>query len=75
MASTSELSRLMVQMPQPIMAADRIPGLCCWPVGDPGTPSFAFCEEVSQPGKPYCEKHCQRAYVGRSTPCTDRAAL
>lgn len=63
------------QAPEPIVAVDRVRGLCCWPIGHPGTPSFAFCGEVSRPGKPYCEEHCQRAYVGRPTACPDRAAL
>ena len=74
MVSTREPLPLVVQTPEPIRAADRLPGLCCWPVGHPGTPGFAFCDAVSQPGKPYCEKHCQRAYVGRATACADRAA-
>lgn len=26
---------------------------CCWPIGDPGTKSFRFCDDVSLPGKPY----------------------
>ena len=36
---------------------------CCWPLGDPGTKSFRFCDEPSRPGKPYCEDHCAVAYV------------
>jgi GcrA cell cycle regulator len=74
MPSTREPLPAVVQTPEPIRVADRLPGLCCWPVGHPRTPGFAFCEEVSQPGKPYCEKHCQRAYVGRATACAGRAA-
>lgn len=36
---------------------------CCWPFGEPGTPSFRFCEEPSVPGKPYCPPHVTVAYV------------
>jgi GcrA cell cycle regulator len=36
---------------------------CCWPIGEPGTPSFRFCDDVALPGKPYCEAHAQLAYV------------
>lgn len=36
---------------------------CCWPLGDPGTPGFHFCGAPPLVGKPYCETHCQIAYV------------
>jgi GcrA cell cycle regulator len=36
---------------------------CCWPIGEPGTRSFCFCDAASVPGKPYCEDHAQLAYV------------
>ena len=36
---------------------------CCWPLGEPGTKSFRFCDEASAPGKPYCGEHAQLAYV------------
>jgi GcrA cell cycle regulator len=36
---------------------------CCWPIGEPGTPSFRFCDADALPGKPYCEAHAQVAYV------------
>jgi GcrA cell cycle regulator len=36
---------------------------CCWPIGEPGTRSFRFCDAASLPGKPYCEQHAQLAYV------------
>lgn len=36
---------------------------CCWPLGDPGTRSFRFCDVASLPGKPYCAEHAQVAYV------------
>ena len=36
---------------------------CCWPIGEPGTRSFRFCDEASVGGKPYCEQHAALAYV------------
>ncbi len=36
---------------------------CCWPIGEPGTRSFRFCDDESLPGKPYCAIHASRAYV------------
>jgi len=36
---------------------------CCWPIGEPGSSSFRFCDEASVPGKPYCEAHAELAYV------------
>ena len=36
---------------------------CCWPIGEPGTRSFRFCDAASDPGKPYCSDHVKLAYV------------
>ncbi len=36
---------------------------CCWPIGEPGTKSFRFCDSDATPGKPYCGEHAQLAYV------------
>ena len=36
---------------------------CCWPIGDPGTPSFRFCDGGALPNKPYCAEHAALAYV------------
>lgn len=36
---------------------------CCWPIGEPGTRSFHFCDSPSEPGKPYCGEHAKLAYV------------
>jgi GcrA cell cycle regulator len=38
-------------------------GMCCWPIGEPGTPDFRFCGLPTVPGKPYCKEHCAIAYV------------
>ena len=36
---------------------------CCWPIGEPGTPGFHFCDAEALSGKPYCAAHAQLAYV------------
>ena len=40
---------------------------CCWPLGEPGTKAFRFCDEPSEPGRPYCADHCHKAYVKTET--------
>lgn len=36
---------------------------CCWPLGEPGTRSFRFCDADAASGKPYCGEHAAVAYV------------
>jgi GcrA cell cycle regulator len=36
---------------------------CCWPIGEPGTRPFHFCDAPSEPGRPYCQDHVKRAYT------------
>lgn len=36
---------------------------CCWPIGEPGTKAFRFCDADATAGKPYCAEHAQIAYV------------
>ena len=40
------------------------PGMCSWPIGEPGDEGFRFCGEPVAVGKPYCAAHCAVAYVG-----------
>lgn len=40
--------------------------MCCWPLGEPGTRDFKFCDDPTLPGKPYCGDHCGLAYVPRT---------
>ena len=36
---------------------------CCrWPIGDPQTPEFHFCNRGKMTGLPYCEFHSRRAF-------------
>lgn len=48
-------------VPTPRLSVRTSP--CCWPIGEPGTPSFHFCDAAAMQGKPYCAEHAQLAYV------------
>jgi hypothetical protein len=30
---------------------------CCWPIGEPRSPAFRFCDAPAERGKPYCKEH------------------
>ena len=50
----------------PTPAAELTPpgARCCrWPLGEPGTGGFRFCNEPAAAGRPYCEAHCRCAYA------------
>ena len=36
---------------------------CQWPVGDPQEKDFYFCDADTVIGKPYCQQHCDTAYI------------
>lgn len=50
-------------MPSTPIQARRSAPSCCWPIGEPGTKAFRFCDDASVPSKPYCEEHAKMAYV------------
>jgi len=57
-----------VPAPRPAIAPPsaqprRSAAVCCWPIGEPGTKTFRFCDDTSLPGKPYCDEHAKLAYV------------
>jgi len=45
---------------------------CQWPIGDPRSAEFRFCEEEAAPGKPYCDGHCQMAYTRSGGSASER---
>jgi len=69
-APVPNIRRLPAPVPAPMLravpaaprAAGRVPA-CCWPIGEPGTPSFHFCGAGAVGGKPYCAEHVAIAYV------------
>ena len=62
--------------PEPeIITMDKLRNdMCAWPIGDPGLPGFHFCGAKSTEGKPYCEPHCEQAYVRNMKDDKRRAA-
>jgi len=47
----------------PCSLEDLTDDTCRWPIGDPGTPAFAFCGGMARGGKPYCGGHMRIAYT------------
>lgn len=56
------------------LAKGPAPKTCQWPIGDPRQPRFRFCNEPVVEGKPYCAKHCAKAYVACGAPNTSGVA-
>jgi GcrA cell cycle regulator len=46
-----------------VPVSSRRTAACCWPIGEPGTKSFRFCDAAASPNKPYCPEHAMVAYV------------
>ena len=76
LAVAVHVARSPVDVPRPpaqlraVTASPRLAGrpagrivACCWPIGEPGTPSFRFCTDGAIHGKPYCAPHAALAYV------------
>jgi GcrA cell cycle regulator len=61
-ASLPSPPRLMPTPPLPPRPYGRITE-CCWPIGEPGTRAFRFCDAPTEPGRPYCEEHARTAFV------------
>ena len=38
---------------------------CCWPIGEPGTPAFRFCDDPAPLNVPYCNEHARLAFRPR----------
>ena len=57
--------RAVEQASEPVVLAPRVGRVtqCCWPIGEPGTRTFHFCDVPSAPGRPYCPDHARHAYV------------
>ncbi|OYV34432.1 MAG: GcrA cell cycle regulator [Acidocella sp. 20-61-6] len=60
-AMNPPMPALRAIMPSPKHSQRATP--CCWPIGEPGKPSFHFCNASAVAGKPYCEEHAAIAYV------------
>jgi len=56
---------VQAQAPRPATVFKPLAGKqpCCWPIGEPGTRGFRYCDGPAAPGKPYCAEHSSQAYV------------
>jgi GcrA cell cycle regulator len=61
-AQTVPMVARSVAPPAPVQTRRSAPS-CCWPIGEPGTKTFRFCDDASMHGKPYCDEHAKLAYV------------
>lgn len=51
--------------PVPVLrVAPRAREACCWPIGEPRSRSFRYCDEPAESGRPYCAAHVEKAYSG-----------
>lgn len=59
---------------EPTASFDQLgPHMCRWPIGEPGTPGFAFCgrlcgKRADGSVKTYCTHHGTRAYLPKKKP-------
>jgi GcrA cell cycle regulator len=57
-----------VRSPNPATNQLSASHTCCWPLGEPGSQLFRFCDYPVAANKPYCEAHCRAAYKPRRSP-------
>ena len=68
-AQPAPVPQMRAPVPMPALALRPVPqprsrnASCCWPIGEPGTKSFRFCDAEATHNKPYCSEHAQLAYV------------
>jgi GcrA cell cycle regulator len=51
---------VVAEMPPPVakLVPVRWSGReCCWPIGEPRTPGFRYCDGPAVPGRSYCAEH------------------
>jgi GcrA cell cycle regulator len=46
---------------------------CCWPIGEPKTAGFRYCDDIAEPGRPYCETHRIRSRLPTRQPAGEPA--
>jgi len=63
--------------PQPVSTPTperRISPSCCWPIGEPRSKTFRFCDDGAITGKSYCEEHAKLAFIKVREPPRARSA-
>lgn len=48
--------------PEPVVVRRMAYAPCCWPLGEPRTPGFRYCDADAVPGRSYCPEHAELAY-------------
>jgi hypothetical protein len=61
MTDNAPASREEIIAPRSAPPPHRRVVACCWPIGEPGTQEFRFCDLPSEPGQAYCEEHARFA--------------
>ena len=56
------LREVPVRVTPVVVFKPRAASACCFPIGDPGTKGFRFCDDTAVSGRPYCDEHCATAY-------------
>lgn len=63
----SPFSNLVYRAPQaeqfPFPTSFGRSGMCFWPLGEPGTPQFRYCDASHSNSGPYCDEHHKIAYL------------
>lgn len=62
-AASALVRHLAPPPPEVAPSYSRRPVSCCWPIGEPGTKAFRFCDDIAEPGRSYCGEHCKLAFV------------
>ncbi len=58
--------RNLISINPRVVALPPIPGsTCCWPIGEPRTPSFRYCDVPLTVRGDYCDEHHALAYLPR----------
>jgi GcrA cell cycle regulator len=65
-ASVERIAPTVKTAPHATIASTRVGSQpCCWPIGEPGTSAFRFCDDPAPRDVPYCDEHARLAYKPR----------
>jgi GcrA cell cycle regulator len=57
------VARVPPPAPAPVPVVVRASQPCCWPIGEPRTKEFRYCDGPGLPGRSYCAEHDAVAWV------------
>ncbi len=58
---TAPLRTVAATLAAPVRRVSGEP--CCWPIGEPGTRGFRYCDAATERGRPYCPEHADLSTV------------